>query len=533
MKKQWNVKYDARRDDITNLPVFIDTILDNRGVLYEDNFLHPTEDSLIDFEEMYGVGSAANVVLDAINYGKNIYIFADVDLDGIASAAIMARYLWNFTNNIVVGINQGKAHGLSSFDIAKLKGIDLMIIVDSMSFKEDYQKILDMGISIVNLDHHKISDDIMSMRDDIHLVSSQYDEYENKALSGAGVCWKFCKYMDEMQWTDYADALVDLATCGIIADMSSVGLDSMENRYICSLGFNNQTNLAVKKINGTYAFNAQAVSFGIAPLVNSANRLGNNEMALQLFLSDDEREVKEIIKELKSDKEWQNADIARMLPSIMKQFESQKDNKCLYFFIDSDTEVAGLIGNKLLEMYQRPLFVLKNTDGADFAGSMRAVGLDDFAKIVNDTGIGRCMGHELAAGAFIPKDRFDEFRRKIEEALASIEFKQTIDIDLLLDERQINDELIRQIKVLNKISGSGFRPVNVMIDGITDYRIESMSKGKHLKIVTPNMILIKWNFNGWDDISEGMTLKAYGQLDCGFFGRTFYRQLIMTDFELT
>ena len=71
-----------------------------------------------------------------------------------------------------------------------------------------------------------------------------------------------------------------------------------------------------------------------------------------------------------------------------------------------------------------------------------------------------------------------------------------------------------------------------MIDDVTDYIIESMSQGKHLKIVTPNMIFIKWNFSRWDDIKEGMTFTGYGQLDCGFFGRTFYNQMILSDFKL-
>ena len=204
----------------------------------------------------------------------------------------------------------------------------------------------------------------------------------------------------------------------------------------------------------------------------------------------------------------------------------------MYFFVDTDAEISGLLGNKLLEIYQRPLFVLRDAENGEYAGSMRAIGVNDFAQIVNDTGIGRCLGHELAAGAFIPVDRVDEFRKKIEEVLENVEFKQEIDIDIQLDKEQVTKQLIEQIKNVNKISGSGFPPITVLIDDVTDYKIESMSKGKHLKIVTPEMIFIKWNFNKWDDIQEGKTLTAYGQLNSGYFGRTFYNQLIMTDFKI-
>ena len=185
-----------------------------------------------------------------------------------------------------------------------------------------------------------------------------------------------------------------------------------------------------------------------------------------------------------------------------------------------------------MEKYQRPLFVLKKY-GTNYAGSMRAIGLDDFTKIVNDTGIGSCMGHELAAGAFIPIDKFDEFKNKIEEVLKDIEFVQSFDIDIQLDANQITDELIRQIKEINKISGSGFPSITVMVGGIANYEIGDMSNGKHLKITTPNVTLIKWNFNDWDDMwdTDDKELYGVGQLDSGYFGRTYYRQLILSDFK--
>ena len=204
----------------------------------------------------------------------------------------------------------------------------------------------------------------------------------------------------------------------------------------------------------------------------------------------------------------------------------------MYFFIDADAEVAGLIGNKLLEMYQRPLFVLRDSD-KDYCGSMRAIGVENFAKIVNDTGIGQCMGHELAAGAFIPTDRFEEFKNKIEDALKDVEFRQTIDVDIRLDADQITDTLIKEIKNINKISGSGFAPITVMVGEVSDYTIGDMSNGKHLKVMTPNVTFIKWNFNGWDDLWDLDDKEFYGigQLDSGFFGRTYYRQVILNDFK--
>ena len=50
-------------------------------------------------------------------------------------------------------------------------------------------------------------------------------------------------------------------------------------------------------------------------------------------------------------------------------------------YIDTPYGISGLLGNKLLEKYQKPILVLKDT-GENYSGSMRAVGVDDFRKYV-------------------------------------------------------------------------------------------------------------------------------------------------------
>ena len=337
-----------------------------------------------------------------------------------------------------------------------------------------------------------------------------------------------------MTWNEYADEFWDLAASGIVGDMCDVSEQSPENRYICYKGFSNQKNLAISKINGSYGFDAKAVSFGISPLINAACRMSENQKAMRLFLSDDTKEVNSLIKDLKKCKEKQNEIVSSQMDELLKQGEAQLDQKCMYFFIDTDGEIAGLIGNKLLEIYQRPLFVLRKNEG-NYTGSMRAVGVENFLQIVNDTGIGQCMGHELAAGAIIPINKFEEFKNRIEKILNSVEFIQSLDIDIQLSPDQITDTLIKRIKDINKISGIGFPSVTVMIGEISNFEVKSMSNGKHLKIETPEVIFIKWNFSNWDmfdNIDEDTEFYGVGQLDSGFFGRTYYKQLILNDFKL-
>ena len=536
MIKQWNIKIDGRE---MNEVEIIDALLKSRGIDDYDKFISPSEDSMVPFDEMKGLESGYHIVFDTINNNGKFIVHFDVDNDGIAAGTIMTKYLFHFTNNIETRVNNGKQHGVEDFDLNGVDEDTTIIVVDSLNNDPAvYQRILSTGAKLLVLDHHLIEerlwDEVWKKNLNNFCLISSANDYPNPALSGAGVVFKFCQYLDEMTWNEYADEFWDLAASGIVGDMCDVSEQSPENRYICYKGFSNQKNLAISKINGSYGFDAKAVSFGISPLINAACRMSENQKAMRLFLSDDTKEVNSLIKDLKKCKEKQNEIVSSQMDELLKQGEAQLDQKCMYFFIDTDGEIAGLIGNKLLEIYQRPLFVLRKNEG-NYTGSMRAVGVENFLQIVNDTGIGQCMGHELAAGAIIPINKFEEFKNRIEKILNSVEFIQSLDIDIQLSPDQITDTLIKRIKDINKISGIGFPSVTVMIGEISNFEVKSMSNGKHLKIETPEVIFIKWNFSNWDmfdNIDEDTEFYGVGQLDSGFFGRTYYKQLILNDFKL-
>ena len=475
-----------------------------------------------------------NIVWNGIQDKKKFMVFADVDCDGCTSCAIIYRYLKNYTDNIVYNINNGKKHGVKDYDLSLLTDIDIMIIVDSMNNVEDYKHILETGVQVIVLDHHKLCEGVEDCG--IVLVSSAND-YPNPQLSGAGVCWKFCKYLDELTLNDYADDLVDLATCGIIADMCEVGINNVENRAICNLGFNNQKNLGIKKINGSYEFNAQAVSFGIATLVNAACRTFQDEKAVKIFLSDDIKEVNSLIKELKQAKEIQNVEVSEKMPEIEAQYIGQENNRVLLFIIESDLDITGLVGNKLIEKYQRPLFVLRYRENTNtYAGSARGIGIDDFKTLVDSTNLAISGGHPNAFGVEFNADDKDKLITKLNKTLSNVEFVNKRDIDIQLSAGQISSNVINTLKNINRVSGEGFKPVTVMVDDIEKYTVSTMSDGKHLKINCDWFTAIKWNYSGiieeFDNETIPKKLSFVGQLDANFFGRTYTRQLIIDDYRI-
>ena len=359
MQKKWVVKRDCR--GLTTNEI-IDGILQDRGVENSHALLYPNEDCLIPYEKLKNIEQAAQVILNGIESEKKFLVYYDTDQDGVASGTIATRWLMANDADVEWTINKGKEHGIAKTDPEIFKGIDILWIVDSIETKMyPYEAAIKCGVQhIIITDHHLCSKSMqkqMERTGRVTLVSSAVD-YPNPEASGAVVTWKLCSYMDWLNLEDYSDNLVDLAAVGCIADMTSVGVDSTENRYICYKGFENQVNLAIKKINGSYDFNSQAVSFGIATLTNAANRTNENEKAVKLFLSDDTKEINRLIGDLKECKEYQNFEIADIMPLLEEQAEAQSDNKVMFFFVETENEIKGLLGNKLMEKYQRPVIVL-------------------------------------------------------------------------------------------------------------------------------------------------------------------------------
>lgn len=544
MEKKWVVKHDCRDMETSEI---IDTILADRGVEDSIALLYPSEDCLVPFEKMRNIDRAAKIILDGIENNKKFLVYGDVDVDGCSANAIAVRWLREHDVRVDCCINQGKEHGISKANPVLFADVDILWIVDSIETQMyPYEAALKAGVEeIIITDHHLVSKSMqkqMERSGHITLVSSAVD-YPNPAASGSIVTWKLCSYMDWLELDDISESLCDLAATGAVADMVDMGVESPENRYIAYKGFNNQVNPGIKKINGSHEFNSQAVSFGIAPLINAANRTNENEKAMNLFLSDNTKEINKLVNELKSCKEYQNLEIADVMPILEEQAASQMDKKVMFFFIETNAEVKGLIGNKLLEKYQRPVIILGNRMAIDeetgevtkheYFGSARAVGVKNFKEYMDNTGMCGTGGHQNACGVWLNAEVLEDFQNALEDALKDVEFVQETTVDIQINQEQITDDLIRQLKMLNRISGQGWPQISVMVSGITDYEVGTMSGGRHLKLIAEDgkLLYIKWNFNGdWDQFDGPVS--AIGTLDNGYFGRTYYRQLIMSDFKV-
>ena len=138
-------------------------------------------------------------------------------------------------------MHDSKQHGLSDCIDKISNHYSLVICPDSSSNDYEYHKqLFHKGIGVLVLDHHladKVSEYAV-------VINNQLSDYPNKELSGVGVVWQFCRYIDKMLDTlffpappspRYADEFLDLVALGNCGDMMS--LHSFETRYLITKGF--------------------------------------------------------------------------------------------------------------------------------------------------------------------------------------------------------------------------------------------------------------------------------------------------------
>jgi single-stranded-DNA-specific exonuclease len=148
-----------------------------------------------------------------------ILIIVDCDVDGFTSAAILYMYTRRIAPEVQIDfwLHEGKQHGLSDH-IEKLMEsnivYDLLILPDSSSSDAHYHDMLDeIKLPCLILDHHLVD---VKLSDNAVVVNNQISpQYENKDLTGAGIVYQFCRYMDSLLKVNYSNDYIDLAALGV------------------------------------------------------------------------------------------------------------------------------------------------------------------------------------------------------------------------------------------------------------------------------------------------------------------------------
>ena len=414
----------------------VEQVLANRGIVPEhiQHYINTTDEDILSPLLIANMREGAQMLIKHISQNDKVLVQIDSDCDGYTSAATLINYLnclfpGFVQNNVFYRIHTGKQHGILLDTIPK--DVKLVICPDSSSNDYDEHKALaDIGVDVLVIDHHEAD----KISENACIINNQLCDYPTKSLSGVGMVYKFCCYLDELLNNDYADQFLDLVALGMVADM--MDLRDFETRHLITRGLNQIRNPYFKGMiaKQEYQLNGEITPFGvafyIAPYVNATIRMGTQDEKLMLFESmldyrgyelipstkrgckgQQETRVEQACRNCTNIKNRQTKARDAALETIERIIKEKNllENKILAIKLDSfsaDKNLTGLIANQLMAKYQRPVLLLNKVMNEEIEVS------DKFGTMVTKYPIISWEG----SGRGYDKSKFDNLREFLKES---------------------------------------------------------------------------------------------------------------------
>lgn len=563
----------------------VERVLTNRGIALAeiDHYLNTTHDDILDPKLIANIKEGSQMLIRHIAQNDDILVQVDSDCDGFTSAATLLNYLYCLFPTFVqqhmyYRIHTGKQHGIIPSTIPD--NIKMIIAPDSSSndFEEHQYLKTQKGIDILVIDHHEAE----KISEYACIINNQLCDYPTKSLSGVGMVYKFCCYIDELLNVDHANKFLDLVSLGMIADM--MDLRDFETKHLVNLGLKQIRNPYFRGMIDKQAFQLKdgitpfGIAFYIAPYVNATIRMGDQDEKLILFESMlDYRGYEQVLstkRGCKGQTETKVEQACRNCTNIKNRQTKARDaslntiehiieeenllkNKLLVVKLDSDfstdKNLTGLIANQLMAKYQRPVLLLNKVvttnetlDTITWEGSGRGYDkskFDNLREFLNDSNLVMyAEGHANALGVGITDLLFDQFIAYSNEALKDFDFTPSYKVDYIFrhDDMNIND--ILDIANLKSVWGQGVEEPLIAIERIKinkeNVRLMSADKNPTLKITLPNgMSLIKFRSSNeeYEKLCSELgciTINVVGKCERNIWNGIVNPQIIIEDYEI-
>ena len=553
----------------------VEQVLFNRGISPEnvEHYLNTTDADILNPSLIMNVREGAQMLITHVAQNDKVLIQIDSDCDGYTSAAALINYLnclfpGFVQNNVFYRIHTGKQHGILLDTIPD--DIKLVIAPDSSSNDyEEHQKLKSKGVDVLVIDHHEA--DMIS--ENACIINNQLCDYPTKSLSGVGMVYKFCSYIDELLNVDYADQFLDLVALGMVADM--MDLRDYETRHLITRGLEHIRNPYFKGMVDKQAYSLKdgispiGVAFYIAPYVNATIRMGTQEEKLMLFESmldyrgyelvpstkrgckgQSETRVEQACRNCTNIKNRQTKARDAALENIERIIKEKNllENKILVIKLDTfaaDKNLTGLIANQLMAKYQRPVLLLNKTaDGWEGSGrgydKSKFDNLREFLKY-SDL-VMYAEGHANALGVGIADEHFNDFIKYSNQELADFDFTPCYKVDFIFNGGDFRGKDIVEIAELKSLWGQGVDEPFIAIERINVYagNVSLMSPDKNptLKITLPNgtsLIKFKSSEEEYEKLRSEVgcvTINIVGKCERNIWNGMITPQILIEDYEI-
>lgn len=450
---------------------------------------------LLDPFLMTDMDLAAGRVGLAMSRGEKIAVFGDYDVDGITATCLLTDFLRRHGADCVSYIpgRLEEGYGLNPIALHQLhrEGVRLIITVDcGITAVAEAELCRELGMDLVITDHHECKDVLPQA---VAVVDPHRPDggYPHKNLSGVGVAFKLAAALcggQEEVLAEYSDMIC----LGTVADVMPL---QGENRVFVARGLEA---LAHTKRPGLAALMAESgcapetissssIGFMLAPRINAAGRMGQIDLAVELFLTKDPVRAEEVAKQLCSLNRQRQAVESEIYQQAISMLPTGQPPEAIVLADESWHQgVVGIVASRIAEEYACPAFLIC-LDGEHGKASSRSHGgfnlfssLTTLSPLLESYG-----GHELAAGFTITKSNIPEFRRQICALAAGFYCDDTprtsLDVDCAIPAELLTIHNIESLSILEPC-GNGCPKPALMMKGLTIERITMVGGGRHMRL---------------------------------------------------
>ncbi len=450
---------------------------------------------LLDPFLMTDMDKAAGRVGLAMSRGEKIAVFGDYDVDGITATCLLTDFLRRHGADVVSYIpgRLEEGYGLNPIAIHQLHAEDVKLIVTvdcGITAVSEAELCKQLGIDLVITDHHECKQTLPAA---VAVVDPHRCDggYPHKNLSGVGMAFKLASALCGSQET-VLEEYADMVCLGTVADVMPL---QGENRVFVARGLES---LAHTKRPGIAALmaecgcapetvSASSIGFMLAPRINAAGRMGQIDLAVELFLTDDPDKAAEAARglcELNRQRQAVESEIYRQAVSMLPM---GKPPEAIVLADESWHQgVVGIVASRIAEEYACPTFLIC-LDGEHGKASSRSHGgfnlfasLSALSPLLESYG-----GHELAAGFTISRANIPEFRRQI-CALAAQYYtddvpRTVLDVDCAVSPELLTLHNVDSLQMLEPCGNGCPKPV-LMMKNLTIDRISMVGGGRHMRL---------------------------------------------------
>jgi single-stranded-DNA-specific exonuclease len=431
----------------------------------------------------------------AVGRRERVCVHGDYDVDGICATALATLYLrelgadvtWHLPSRFEEG------YGVSRETLARLAddGVGLVVTVDcGITAVDEIAEARARGLDVVVTDHHRPG----AVLPDCPVVATRPSSYPFPELCGTGVVHKLGEALlgaDHPALQRHLD-LVALAT---IADVVPL-VD--ENRALavaglralaCTRRVGVQELMRSARVDPA-AVDAGSVGFRLAPRINAAGRLGRPDVALELILTDDAVEARDLasrLEELNRERQTVEDRILREATALVEGLTPRASRQRGYVLWSEDWHegVIGIVASRLVERFHRPVvLVAESHDG--WKGSGRSISCFDLhgALAACSEHLERFGGHRAAAGLSIDASRLEAFAEAFgahaDSVLTDEDLLPITVVDAVVSGSELTLDLAHELDRLGPF-GLGNPDVTLLVPAARVVEPATVGDGKHLR----------------------------------------------------